>query len=359
MPATHLLALLFLVACSTSSVATDEIDRLVKDEISAQQIPGLAIAVLVDGELIFRNTYGLANVELDVAVTEGSVFELASLTKQFTAAAVLLLGSEGELSLDDPIGQYFESAPSGWQDVRVRHLLSHTAGLSDRFEETVGDRQIMDHSAEDMIRSAIATPTIAAPGEEWSYSDQGYALLGRIIEQVSGQSYEDYVRERLLEPAGLTGAQFHNQRSIIANRVAGYLLEEGELKNVRRDWQYGIISHYGIMASIEDLIAWEKSLVDKTVLSKEQLALAWQPHWQLSEGEMFSMGYGFGWFVASVGEYTVVEHSGITGTSYVRALESNTAVIILSNLAFHDVSALGRRILHIMDPAIPFPDAAL
>ncbi len=359
MPAKHLLALLVLLSCTPHSIATEKIDRLAVQEMETNRIPGLAIAVLVNGDVVFEKAYGLANVELDVSATTESVFELSSLTKQFTAAAVVLLASEGKLSLDDPIAAFIDDAPAAWRDIRIRHLLSHTSGLADRFEETVSGRSIMDHSAEDMIRSAMSTPTIAEPGEQWTYSDQGYVLLGRIIERASGQPYEDFVRTRLLNPAGLHAARFHSMQSIIPNRVAGYLLNEGSLENVRRDWQYGIVSHFGILASLTDLIAWEQALVDNTVLSTEQLGLIWQPHWQLSQSEEFSMNYGFGWFVADVGDFTVVEHTGVTGTSYVRVLESDTAVIVLSNLAFHDVSALGRRVLHLLDPSIPFPDAAL
>lgn len=359
MPTKCLLVLAFLLSCATQSVASEKIDRLVKQEMQANQIPGLAIAILVDGELQYERTYGLANVELGVPVTVDSVFELASLTKQFTAAAVIILESEAKLSLDDSVANFIDDVPADWSDMSIRQLLSHTAGLADRFEETVDDRMIMDHSAEDMIRSAMSTPMIAKPGEKWSYSDQGYALLGQVIEQASGQTYGEFVQSRLLAPAGLGDAYFHSKQSIVPNRVAGYVLKEGRLENVRRDWQYGIISHYGIMASIDDLVAWEKAVVENTVLSQEQLDLAWQPHWQIFGADGFSMNYGFGWFVAKIGDYTVVEHTGITGTSYARVLESNTTVIILSNLAFHDVSALGRQILHSLEPEIPFPEEAL
>lgn len=359
MPAKYLLALVFLLSLASKSVAIEDIDRLVKQEMQANQIPGLAVAILIEGELLFEQSYGLANVELDVPVTSDSVFELASLTKQFTAAAVLILASEGNLSLDDSIADYVDDAPAHWSDISIRQLLSHTAGLSDRFEETLDGRMIMDHSADDMIRSAMATPLISKPGEKWSYSDQGYALLGQVIERASGQAYQEFVEKRLLDPAGLDGARFHSKQSIVPNRVAGYVLSDGKLENVRRDWQYGILSHYGVMASIEDLAAWEKAVVENTVLSQEQLDLAWQPHSQLFATDGFSMNYGFGWFVAKIGDFTVVEHTGVTGTSYARVLESNTAVIVLSNLAFHDVSALGRRILHFLEPAIPFPKDAL
>ena len=323
------------------------------------QIPGLAIAVLVGGDVIFEKTYGFANVELEVPVSTESVFELASLTKQFSAAAILLLETEGKLSLDDPVTAYLEDTPPAWRDIRIHHLLSHTSGLADRFEETVGDRPIMDHSAEDMIRSAMSTPMIARPGEKWSYSDQGYALLGQIIARTSGLPYDEFVETRLLNPAGIRGAHFHSKQEIIPDRVAGYVFKDGRLENVRRDWQYEIVSHFGIMASISDLVTWEKALVKMEALSTEQLGSAWEPHWQLFEDEDFSMSYGYGWFVADLGNYTVVEHTGVTGTSYVRVLETDTAVIVLSNLAFHDVSALGRRILKLLDPEIPFTTEAL
>lgn len=351
---------LFLIfAFVTQSFASQKIDELVRAEMQENGIPGLAIAVVVDGEPEMLEVYGVANVELDVPVTVDSVFELASVTKQFTAAAVMLLVSEGKLSLDESIVAFVDDAPPEWRDIHIRHLLSHTAGLADRFEETVDGRSIMDHSSDQMIRSAIQTQMVGGPGEQWSYSDQGYVLLGWAVEQVSDRSYEGFIRDRLLAPSGMGGSHLHNKYSIIPGRVAGYEMHEGRLRNVRRDWQFGIVSHFGLMASISQLAAWEKSLVDRSVLSGEQLETMWTPHWQLSRGEGFSMNYGFGWFVAKLGDRTVVEHTGVTGTSYLRVLDTNTAVILLSNLAHYDVARLGRRIAKLLDPSIPFPDAAL
>jgi CubicO group peptidase (beta-lactamase class C family) len=343
--------------CAAS--ANEQIDDLVLEEMRVNDIPGLAVAVVSGGNVVKLGTYGVANVELDVSVTPGSVFELASLTKHFTAAAVLLLAEEGKLGLNDQLSNFVEDAPPEWSEIRISHLLNHTAGLADRFEETLDGRQIMDHSSDDMLRSAMDTPTIGRPGEQWQYSDQGYFLLGWIIEQASGMQYPNFVRERLLEPAGMTESYLHTKELIIPSRVAGYEVVDGETQNVRRDWQFEISSHFGLMASVEDLVKWERSLVDRSVLDEGQLHSMWNPSWFLREARDSSVGYGMGWFVVRFSDRTFVEHTGVTGTSYFRDLERNLAVVILSNRTFYDVSSLGRRIAKLIDPSLPFPDSAL
>lgn len=320
-------------ARSDSAAIDKRIDGFIQSEMQRGRIPGVAVAVLKHGKLLKLGCYGSANLELGVPVSEHSVFELASLTKQFTAAAVVLLAYEGKLSLDDSLNKFIDDVPDGWNAITIRHLLCHSAGLAHRFEQTFDGVFLMDYSTENMLRSAKATPMIAAPGTDWEYSDQGYFLLGLVIEQVTGQSYATFLHERFYEPLDMNETYILQQARIIPNRVAGYTVGDGELRNIRRDWQFGLTSHFGVMSSIADLVKWERALVDRTILPEAVLRQLWSPAYVFREdAETESvLGYGFGWWVNQKNGRRFVEHSGFTGTSYFRDLETQLAVIVLTN----------------------------
>ena len=235
-------------------------DKLVKDHMARGTCPGAAIAVLRSGEVLKVGWYGLANVELKVPVTEDSVFDLASVTKPVTAAAILLLAEDGKLGLDDPIIRYIDDPPAAWGGITVRQLLSHMGGLAHHFEEKVNGSHLLNYSKADMLRSAKVLPLLSKPGTDWEYSDQGYFLLGVILERVTGESYDAFLRKRFFEPLGMTTMRLLDEGEIIPGRVAGYTVIEGRLQNNRRDWQFELTSHMGLMSNIQDMIRWEQGL---------------------------------------------------------------------------------------------------
>ena len=201
---------LFLWYGSVSSFAgaqTTPIDEYIKVEMEKRRIPGLALAVIQHGAVIKMQGYGLANVELDVPVTPDTVFELASVTKQFTATAIMLLVEEGKVGLDDPIPHYLSNTPDAWQGITVRHLLTHTAGLASPetgFRALYAGGARVNYTTAEMFEAATQDPMSFAPGERWQYSDVGYFLLGMILEKASGQHYRALVTERFFQPLGMT-----------------------------------------------------------------------------------------------------------------------------------------------------------
>ncbi len=296
-------------------------------------IPGLAMALLERGKVLEIAIYGTANLELGVPVTEHSVFELASLTKQFTGAAIAMLAEEGRLNINDSLHHYIEDIPESWHTITIRQLLSHSAGLTHRFEQTYAGVFLMDYSTDEMLETAKNTPLIATPGTDWQYSDQGYFLLGLVIERVTGNTFESFLQERFLEPLGMTETYLLDQEQIIPNRVAGYTIQDSKLQNIRRDWQFGLTSHFGVMSSILDMVKWEQSLAAENILSAELLTRVWSPLYVFREDAATSsvLGYGYGWWVNQKNGRRFVEHSGFTGTSYFRDLKTGLAVIVLTN----------------------------
>lgn len=186
----------------------DTLDAYIEHQMRERQIPGLAIAIGRNGEILAQRGYGLASVENQVPVTPQTRFALASLTKQFTAAAIMMLVQEGKLDLNAPITRYLPDAPQNWQPVTSRHLLTHTSGLPPIGEGFSGaDAGIYNRiwiSTEDAYAAARADTLRWQPGERWAYSDVGFFLAGMIIEQVSGMSWREFMQQRIFEPLGMT-----------------------------------------------------------------------------------------------------------------------------------------------------------
>src|SRR5262249_48001523 len=154
---------------------------------------GLSLAILKDGRLIKSAGYGYANIELKVRATPRTVYELASMSKQFAAAAVLVLAQEGKVDIEAPIGKYLDGTPETWKLITVRHLLSHTSGLQREAIQTTNKNARADFTRDELLKAAVQLPLQAAPGERFSYSNLGYNLLAMIVEKVSGKAYGDFL----------------------------------------------------------------------------------------------------------------------------------------------------------------------
>jgi len=213
----------------------DELDHYIKREMENRQIPGLALAVLREGRVIKMTGYGLASVELNVPATPKTVFDLASITKPFTATAIMLLVEEGKIGLDEKINKYLPNAPVAWKGITVRHLLTHTAGLKDGFWPEFWGYPLIHYPTPRLFEAASEFPVDFGPGERWQYSDQGYFLLGMIIETVGGDRYEEFLRERVFGPLGMSATVVLGQDpwAIVENRASTYTVREGKLARFR------------------------------------------------------------------------------------------------------------------------------
>lgn len=310
----------------------DGLDPVISELRAEGRFPGVAVAVLRDGELVHAGTYGMASLEHGVPVTSATVFELASLSKAMTALAVITLSNEGKLSLDDRLAEYVADVPEAWSSITISQLLSHTAGLAHRFEPTVDGTLLTDYSTAGMLASAKATPMASQPGTDWEYSDQGYFLLGIVIEKVTGKSYAEHMQETYFDPLGMAQTRLLDQSAIVPHRAEGYAWEDGRLQRNRRVWQFGLASHFGITSSLDDMIAWERALNDPRAIDAHALEATGAIQREFDHGAKCDRwGYARGWTTHVVEGRRILTHGGRSGTAYLRAVDDGVSVIVLTN----------------------------
>jgi CubicO group peptidase (beta-lactamase class C family) len=326
-----------------------------------QHIPGVGVAVVRDGKLILARGYGLANVELATPVSPETVFEAGSITKQFVAAAIMLLAQDGKLKLDDSIGRYFPEASPATRTVTIRNLLTHTSGIpdvSDGTSETSGAVGVVDfhreYSESQLASAYLAQPLESEPGTKWSYCNACYDLLGFLIHRVSGQFYGDFLRQRIFAPAGMRTARVFSQADIIPNRVGLYGLVGGQWKNAPDWWSQSIRQGAagGLWMSVLDLAKWDAALNTNRILNRTALETMWTPL-PLDDGSAYPGGMG--WFIAKANGHRVVFHTnGGPGSSAVisRYLDDGLTIIVMTNLGAHytDVMKISGRIAELYLP---------
>jgi D-alanyl-D-alanine carboxypeptidase len=335
------LFLLHSFGAAIVSAQTDPTDNYIQIEMKKRRIPGLALVVFRGGEIIKIKGYGFANLEHDVPATPDTVFELASVTKQFTATAIMLLVEEGKVKLDDPIAQYLSNSPEPWKDITVRHLLTHTAGLpnlENGFQALRKGGARLNYTTTQLFNAAKNDSMSFGPGERWQYSDVGYFLLGMIIEKASGQRYRNFLASRFFEPLGMASTSVLDQWAVLKNRAAGYTLRNGEIVNIRRVVQIELPSHYGIFSTVRDLVKWDNALAAGKAVKQSSLEQMWTPV-KLNSGGSFP--YGFGWGMDERRGHRMITHTGITGTEYTRFPDDKLTVIVLTNLGRHVGSTEG------------------
>lgn len=202
-----------------AAAQSDAIDDYVRAEMDRRHIPGLSLAVMRNNTVVKLGHYGLADVELNVPVTGDTKFEIASMTKQFTAAAILLLAEEGKLGLDDPIARFLSDAPPSWKAITLRQLMNHTAGVRDDWDEDAAFF-LRNQTDEDFLKALYAFPLNFAPGEGWAYG-AGAFVLGVVIEKISGRPYRQFMQERIFAPLGMTATSINNVFTVLPHRASG------------------------------------------------------------------------------------------------------------------------------------------
>jgi CubicO group peptidase (beta-lactamase class C family) len=296
--------------------------------------PGAAVVVRRDGKTIFRKGYGMANLELGVRIEPDMIFRLGSITKQFTAVAILMLAEQGKLSLQDGIGNYFPTFATGDRKVTVEHLLTHTSGIPSytNMEEWLPLWR-KDMSPEEIIDMSRDKPFEFAPGERWNYNNTGYVMLGAIIEKVSGKSYEAFIEENICAPLGMTHSCYDRTEQVIARRVAGYQMDNDGFINAPYLSMTQPYAAGSLLSSVDDLALWNEAIFSGKLLKKGSLEKAFTPY-VLAGGE--SSGYGCGWFISDLRGHRCLEHGGgINGfTSHALALpDDGIFVAVLTNSA--------------------------
>jgi len=353
----------FATTLSSVAYAQDHlqtrIDSVVRAEMTRQRIPGVAVAIVKNGEVMLANGYGEANVEHHVPVTAETVFQSGSVGKQFTSAGVMLLVEDGKIGLGDSITKYFPNAPASWRGITVRHLLTHTSGIPDYTTDALDYRR--DYTEDELAQMAFGLTPEFPPGSRWNYSNTGYVLLGIIIHKASGQFYGDVLRDRVFTPLGMRSARIISEADIVPHRAAGYQLVKGELKN--QDWvapKLNTTADGSLYLSLQDYIAWDRGLRAKKILKADSWAAVFTPV-TLTSGNRYP--YGFGWSIDTVAGQLRIHHGGSWQgfqTYISRYLGDDMTIVALSNLGASQPSAIVDGVAALLDPALkPKPPAPI
>ncbi len=282
-----------------------------------------------DGKVIFSKGYGMANREFDVPNTPQTKFRLGSITKQFTAAAIMLLEERGKLSVQDPVCKYFENCPSAWSEVTIHHLLTHTGGVpSYTSSPDYMTKMMMPVTVASMIDRFKDKPLEFKPGEKYNYSNSGYFMLGHIIEKVSGESYESFLQKNIFDPLKLANSGYDHHETILKNRATGYSRGRNGAINSRYLDMGQPYAAGSLYSTVEDLFAWNEALFsDKLLSAKSREAMM----------TVVKNNYGYGLGVNQQSNRRVVSHGGgINGfnTSLARFPEEKVTVVVLRNADF-------------------------
>jgi CubicO group peptidase (beta-lactamase class C family) len=335
------LTIIALVFCSPRTFA-DQSDDFLQAQMKSHGIPGCTLIVVKSGKQLKNAAYGLANLELNVPATAETKFEIGSITKQFTAAAVLLLEQQGKLSVDDSVTRYLTNAPASWTNITLRHLLSHTSGLKS-YTALEGFALTQHLSENEFIRRIEAAKREFQPGEGWKYCNTGFNLLGYVIEHVSGKSYWEFLQEQIFAPLEMASTMNRAPGLVITNRAAGY--EQTNHMHINRDYDLtDVFSAGALISTTGDLARWSAALDQEKLLDASSRKKMWTQA-KLNSGKETT--YGFGWFLDKAGGHKNIGHGGATSgfsASIQRFPDDNLTVILLTNTDEQIATTLAKKI---------------
>lgn len=287
-----------------------------------------AVLIARDGKPIFRKAYGKANYELNVSNEIDTKFRIGSVSKQFTATAIMLLQDRGKLNVSDTICQYLDNCPDIWKPITIKNLLNHTSGIVNftRLPAASGNFLLLPHSQKEVVDIFRNIPLESKPGEAYNYNNSGYYLLGQIIERVSGASYAEFIRKNIFAPLGMNNTDSDDYETIVKNRASSYYLgSDSVFRNSEYTNMQMLFSMGGAYSTVDDMLLWEKSLSTGKLLGRE------------ATDEVFTPGkgnYGYGWWIDKLGSCNRMYHDGgITNfsSSIQRLPDDHLTVIAISN----------------------------
>jgi CubicO group peptidase (beta-lactamase class C family) len=347
------------------SARADKVDDYVEKQRQQLHLPGVSLAVVRDGQLIKSRGYGLANLELNVRATEDTVYEIGSNTKQFTAAAVMMLVEEGKINLDDKLTKYFPEAPESWSGITVRHLLSHTSGIQNHvavpdwlnvFKTSITSETTP--ARDELLKMFFKLPLEFQPGETWSYDNTGYYLLGIIIEKASGKSYWEFLAERIFHPLGMTATRNTEPQPIVPNRASGYEWVNDHFENRPILAPFIAFSAGSILSTVKDMAKWDAALYSEKLLKESSLHQVWAVT-KTNDGADAPFDYGFGWFIGHYHGHHLVQHTGGTpgfSSLIYRFLDDKLTIILLTNHSDRIVDQFAVDLAGMYVPALKPPE---
>jgi CubicO group peptidase (beta-lactamase class C family) len=291
-------------------------------------VPGAAVLVPRDGRPVVRAGYGLADLEAGTPATPETNYRLASVTKQFTAAGILLLAEDGRLMLDDRAHDWLPSLPQATEAVTIRHLLTHTSGLID-YEDVIPETFAAQlHDADVLRLLETQDRTYFRPGTGYRYSNSGYALLALIVQRASGKAFATFLRERIFQPLAMFNTVAHEEGiSAVNHRAFGYTEEAGRWNRTDQDQTSAVLGDGGIYSSIDDLAKWDAALYDGRLLQPSSLRAAFTPATHTDDPEI---EYGYGWRITGETLWHSGESVGFRNV-IVRYPKRHLTVVVLTN----------------------------
>ncbi|MDR7128188.1 CubicO group peptidase (beta-lactamase class C family) [Algoriphagus sp. 4150] len=319
------------------------IDSLLETTFSPEG-PGAVFLVAKAGKPIYRKAFGEANLELNVPMTPSNVFEIGSMTKQFTAIAILMLMEQGKLQLEDQITKFIPDYPTRGKNITIHHLLTHTSGIKS-FTGMKSLRAIerQDLAPPELIDFFKNEPMDFDPGEAFKYNNSGYVILGYIIEILSGKSYAEFVQENIFDKLEMTSSQYANHSEVIENRAYGYHQKD---KYVNKNYVSLSLPYASgsLMSTVDDMLKWNKAIKNNKLIIDETKKIVFENH-TLSNGK--KINYGYGWHITTLNNAVSFEHGGsIFGfkSMGVYLPEEDIYVIGLSNCDCNSPTELARDI---------------
>jgi D-alanyl-D-alanine carboxypeptidase len=331
----------------------DDIDRYIQLQLERQHIPGLSLAIVKADKIVKMRGYGFANVEHQVPATADTVYEIGSVTKQFTAMSMLLLNEQGRVSLDDTLAKCLPDVPTAWKPLTLRQLLTHTSGVPD-YEAVMGyDSYRLVMTPEQVYAYVKDKPLDFPPGTKWNYSNTGYYLLSLVLEKVSGEKFIDFVTKHILVPAGMTHTRSSEPVDVIPHRAAGYDYSDA-LRN-RDAMQPSATLGAGVLVStVGDLVRWAAVIKKRGILKPESYALFFTDTVLTDGGHA---GYGMGWFVEPMRGHRVLTHSGGTagfGTNFLYLPDDDVTIIVVMNSGSANPISITNHFARVLVPGLRY-----
>lgn len=310
--------------------------------------PGCALGVSRDGNVVYQNGYGMANLEVEAPITPNTIFHVASVSKQFTAMAIMLLARDGKLSLDDDVRRYLTELPDYGQKITIRHLLQHTSGLRDQWELLIMARGRFEENriTEGDVLEIVSRQKALnfTPGSEYLYSNTGYTLAGTIVKRVSGKSLREFADERIFRPLGMTNTHFHDDYTmVVKGRAAGYA------RGADGKWHVSLPNYdtYGatsLFTTVGDLLKWDVN-VWKPTIGDDAMLREMRTSATLTNGD--TTAYGLGISTEVYRGTRLIGHGGADAgyrTNIGRFPEHGLSIVVLCNAASANPAALTRAV---------------
>ena len=340
----------------TEAVTTDPLYDRIDSFLLRSQETGFngSVLVLRDGKALLDKGYGLRDRERNLPNTPATVHTIGSITKQFTAAAILKLEEQGKLSVNDLLGKYVPNVPADKKDITLHQLLTHSAGFPDAIGD---DYEAIDRTA--FLQRAMATPLMFRPGTDYRYTNVGYSILGAIVELVSGMGYEQFLHEQLLKPAGMLHTGYKMPDWASSEMAIGYAKDSTRWGTMLdHPWAadgpyWNLRCNGGILSTTHDMATWVDALRTNKVLSAASTTKLFTPY--VEEGEGGGSHYGYGWAIFKTPRGTrLITHNGGNGIQFADVLwyaDEGVTIVLMSNASMRGMQNIAWEVGHmIFDP---------